>query len=104
MDKGVAVGLGTDGAASNNNLDVLEEARLAALVHKCASSDPTAIPAQAAFAWRLWAGRSFGIAGADWKPRGGKTGRSDSAEEDSRISALGTTLVSDHLFSSGGGC
>lgn len=48
MDKGVAVGLGTDGAASNNNLDVLEEARLAALVHKCASSDPTAIPAQAA--------------------------------------------------------
>ena len=42
---GVSVGLGTDGAASNNNLDVLEEARLAALVHKLAADDPTCISA-----------------------------------------------------------
>lgn len=48
LQGGVSVGLGTDGAASNNNLDILEEARLAALVHKCASGNPTAISAQEA--------------------------------------------------------
>jgi 5-methylthioadenosine/S-adenosylhomocysteine deaminase len=42
---GVPVGLGTDGAASNNNLDVLEEARLAALLAKLETGDPTAVSA-----------------------------------------------------------
>lgn len=45
LEAGIPVGLGTDGAASNNNLDVLEEVRLAALVHKASSGDPTAVPA-----------------------------------------------------------
>lgn len=44
-DRGVVVGLGTDGASSNNNLDLIEEARLAALLHKVVSFDPTAIAA-----------------------------------------------------------
>ncbi|MCR8842923.1 amidohydrolase [Paenibacillus sp. SC116] len=42
---GVVVSLGTDGAASNNNLDMFEEMRLAALIHKGVSGDPTAVPA-----------------------------------------------------------
>ena len=42
---GVNVGLGTDGAASNNDLDLWEEVRLAALLHKVNSGDPTALPA-----------------------------------------------------------
>jgi len=47
---GVDVGIGTDGAASNNDLDMFEEMRLAALVAKGTSGDPTAIPARTALA------------------------------------------------------
>ena len=46
LEKGVLVGLGTDGCASNNNLDMFEEMKIAALLHKCSSSDPKALPAQ----------------------------------------------------------
>ncbi|NGZ74280.1 amidohydrolase [Saccharibacillus alkalitolerans] len=45
LKAGVVVSLGTDGPASNNNLDMFEEMRLAALIHKGVSGDPTAVPA-----------------------------------------------------------
>lgn len=45
LQKGITVGLGTDGAASNNNLDMFEEMRLAALIHKGVHMDPQAVPA-----------------------------------------------------------
>ncbi len=47
---GVHVGIGTDGPASNNDLDMFEEIRLAALLAKGSSGDPTAIPARTAIA------------------------------------------------------
>lgn len=45
---GVNVALGTDGAASNNSLDMLEELHIAALLAKGVSGDATAIPARTA--------------------------------------------------------
>ncbi len=42
---GLNVGIGTDGAASNNDLDMFEEIRLAALLAKASSGDPTSLPA-----------------------------------------------------------
>ena len=48
LARGVTVGLGTDGAASNNNLDLLEEVRLAALVHKVHDLDPKVVNAEQA--------------------------------------------------------
>jgi len=48
MKSGVNLGLGTDGAASNNRLDLFAEMRLAALLAKGASGDAAALPAAAA--------------------------------------------------------
>ncbi|MCM3880762.1 MAG: amidohydrolase [Vicinamibacterales bacterium] len=48
LSAGIAVGLGTDGAASNNDLDMFEAMRLAAFLHKLNSGDPRAIPAATA--------------------------------------------------------
>ncbi|MBQ7454179.1 MAG: amidohydrolase, partial [Selenomonadaceae bacterium] len=45
LAQGVTVALGTDGASSNNNLDMLEEVRLAALLAKVNTLDPLAVPA-----------------------------------------------------------
>ena len=45
LRRGMTVSLGTDSAASNNNLDMFEEMRLASLIHKGITLDPLAVPA-----------------------------------------------------------
>ena len=49
LNAGVNVGLGTDGSASNNNLDMLDEMKLAALLHKVHNLDPTVADAKTVF-------------------------------------------------------
>lgn len=50
LELGLNVGIGTDGPASNNDLDMFEEVRLAAFIAKVSSNDPTSLPAQQALA------------------------------------------------------
>ena len=59
----LAVGLGTDGAASNNDLDLWEEIDTAAKLHKVATGDPTVVSARQAFAMATIEGaRALGMA------------------------------------------
>ena len=48
LETGLNVGIGTDGPASNNDLDMFEEVRLAAFVAKAVTNDPTSLPASQA--------------------------------------------------------
>jgi cytosine/adenosine deaminase-related metal-dependent hydrolase len=46
LKAGVNVGLGTDGAPCNNTCDMFQEMKLAAIIHKAVSYDPTVVPAE----------------------------------------------------------
>jgi 5-methylthioadenosine/S-adenosylhomocysteine deaminase len=48
--RGIGVGLGTDGAASNNSLDLIADAKFLSLLHKHEQKDPGAMPAKEAWA------------------------------------------------------
>jgi 5-methylthioadenosine/S-adenosylhomocysteine deaminase len=60
---GVAVGLGTDGAGSNDSLDLLSDLKLFALAQKHAAADPTAVGS--AEAWELATGARAPLLGAE---------------------------------------
>jgi len=62
LDAGVNVALGTDGAASNNDLDMMGEIQTAALLGKGVAGSPLALPAHAALRMATLNGaRAFGI-------------------------------------------
>jgi 5-methylthioadenosine/S-adenosylhomocysteine deaminase len=64
LARGMNVGIGTDGAASNNRLDVLSELRLAALVAKAADNDAETLPSHTALAMATLSGaRALGLDG-----------------------------------------
>ncbi len=75
LERGLAVGLGTDGPASNNQLNMFTEMGRAALLHKLAGHDPTLLPA----AWVL-----------DMATLGGAE-----ALHDARLGSLGPGKVAD---------
>ena len=74
----VAIGLGTDGAASNNDLDMFEAMRMASLLHKHASVDPRAVSARTALEMATIRGaRALGHGEADRVARAGQARRPD---------------------------
>ena len=67
LELGLNVGIGTDGAASNNDLSMWEEMDTAAKLHKLISGDPKMLPAEEVFAMAT-------IGGARALHMGDKTG------------------------------
>ncbi len=61
VDHGVAMGLGTDGAASNNGLDLFQDMKVLSLLHKHTTDDPSVLPAADVLA--LAAGRRSPLLG-----------------------------------------
>ena len=62
LKAGVRVTFGTDGAASNNDLDILSEMSTAAKVHKAVSGDPTTLNAKQAFLMATrWGAEALGL-------------------------------------------
>jgi 5-methylthioadenosine/S-adenosylhomocysteine deaminase len=59
---GIPIGVGTDGAGSNNSLDVLQDVKVLALIQKHEARDPSALPAGEA--WGIVTGRSAPLLGA----------------------------------------
>ncbi|MBI4823221.1 MAG: amidohydrolase family protein [Nitrospirae bacterium] len=64
LKAGIKVTFGTDGAASNNDLNIFSEMSTAAKLHKSVSDDPTTLPAKTVIKMATrWAGEALGLGG-----------------------------------------
>ncbi len=73
LEKGINLGIGTDGAASNNDLDMMDEMRSAALLAKAVSNDPQSLPAHQALEMATLGGaKALGLADVTGSLEAGK--------------------------------
>jgi 5-methylthioadenosine/S-adenosylhomocysteine deaminase len=102
LKRGVNIALGTDGAASNNRLDLFQEMRTAALVAKAVAGDAQAMPAHAAIhAATLGGARALGLQDAIGSIVAGKA--ADLVAVDLRATELAPCYdVASHLVYSAG--
>src|SRR5208337_2426471 len=107
FDAGIPVALGTDGAASNNSLDMFETMKICALVHKAHRWDPTVLPAQKTLDLAtIEAARALGVDREIGSIESGK--RADIILLDANAPNLrpihgGETVVSDLVYSASSG-
>jgi 5-methylthioadenosine/S-adenosylhomocysteine deaminase len=102
-EAGLNVSLGTDGTASNNNLDMFESMKFASLLQKFTSSDPTVLPAKEALRMATINGaRALGIDAGVIEV--GKL--ADLILVDLRSPAFNPnhSLISNVVYSAGGSC
>ncbi len=98
---GVNILLGTDGAASNNNLDLFEEMKIAALLAKHQSGDPTVLPAPEALALATThAAGVFGLAAGALEP--GRLADIILVDLDHPLLFPGHDLIADLVYSAAG--
>lgn len=101
--RGVAVALGTDGCSSNNNLDMMEEMKIASLLAKVSSMDPTALPAREALDAATVAGaRMYGLDGG--RIATGKLADCILVDLDNVRMVPNHHLVSNLVYSAGSSC
>lgn len=100
---GVEVSLGTDGCASNNNLSMLEEMKIAALHAKLVHNDPTVMTASEAFAMATQNGaRALGLDCGSIAP--GKLADCVLVDLSNHRLAPGYALVDDLVYSADSSC
>lgn len=101
---GVNVALGTDGAASNNNLSILGEMRVAALVEKVRRGDPAALPAGRALEMATRGGaRALGLADRIGQLAEGFAADFTLVRQDAVSCAPSTNAISNLAYSLGAG-
>ncbi len=100
---GAQVLLGTDGCSSNNNLDMFETMKFAALIQKHASNDPTCLPAPEA--WEMATSRTADAFGLNiGRIEEGRDADLILVNPDDITLAPGYCLPSDLVYSASGAC
>ena len=98
-ERGIPIGLGTDGAGSNNSLDLLQDVKVMALLQKHETRDPAALPA--AQAWDVVTGRAAPVFGASARLERGEPADFLLVRTDSPELSLGE-LVADLVYAASG--